>query len=248
MSSQQNNRQVMSYLLLRQSIGLIGLLLPLVLTFGAKYLGHCNEAQPSISHYYYSIMHIVFVGLLCVMGGFLITYRGNTRGSFENWVSNFAGFFALCVAVFPTGFDDFRGKGGAACQFIQLTTTNANNAVPGIIGKLHFGFAALLFVCFVIFCFKIFQEPDDIKQAGLKKERRNSIYTFCGWVILLSMICMTVITIINHCCHKNIWPDYIYWFETTSLIPFGFSWLLKGSVNWPHSTSKVKRELIKYFR
>jgi formate hydrogenlyase subunit 3/multisubunit Na+/H+ antiporter MnhD subunit len=245
--STNNNNTVISYLLLRQSIGLLGLTLPLVLTFGAKWIGHCDEAQPSISHYYYSIMHIVFVGTLCMLGAFLITYRGTTDRKLENWVSNLAGVFAYGVAMFPTGFCGFNGEGGKACQYIQILTAD-DNKVPAIIGKLHFGFATLLFVCFVIFCFKIFQEPDTPTQMGYKKQRRNVIYKICGWIITASIICIAGITLYNHLNKTDIWPDYIYWFETTSLIPFGTSWLLKGTVNWPHSKYAPVRKAIQYLR
>ncbi len=242
-----SNSSVISYLTLRQLIGILGISLPLVLTIGARWIGHCDIAQPSISHYYYSIMHIVFTGVLCVLGAFLITYRGTTKGSFETWISRIAGLSAFCVAIFPTAFDGFNGAGGDSCQFIQLLTANENQ-VPPIIGKLHFGFAALLFVCFVIFCLKIFQEPDDASQTGYKKQRRNRIYKICGYAIIASIAGIGGITLYNSINKTDVWPDYIYWFETTALIPFGISWLLKGSVNWPHSRYAPVRKAIEYLR
>jgi hypothetical protein len=190
-------------------------------------------------------MHIVFVGLLCLMGGFLITYRGKSQ--FENNTSNVAGFCAICVAAFPTNFNGFRGAGGSNCQFIKLTTAN-NDIVPAYIGKLHFGFAAFLFVCFVIFCLVIFQKPDSVLQTGSKKERRNIAYKICGIIIITSILLIAAITLYDDKTGKGIWPDYIRFFETTSLIPFGFSWLLKGSFNWPQSKYAFKRKAIQYFR
>jgi heme A synthase len=243
-NSPNDESAVMSYFLLRQLIGIIGILLPFILIGGASLLSNCNEFQPSISHYYYSIMHIVFVGLLCLMGGFLITYRGKIN--FENIISNIAGFCAICVAIFPTNFNGFRGVGGNNCQFICLTTAN-NDMVPAYIGKIHFGFAAVLFVCFVFFCMVIFQKPDSDTQIGIKKERRNITYKICGIIIIISILCMAGITLYNGKTH-DIWPDYVRFFETTSLIPFGFSWLLKGSFNWPVSKYAIKRIAIQYFR
>lgn len=245
-NTQQNDSAVMSYFLLRQLIGIIGILLPFILMLGARFLGDCNTLQPSISHYYYSIMHIVFVGLLCLMGGFLITYRG--KSNLENNTSNIAGLCAIFIAAFPTNFNGFRGVGGSNCQFIKLTTAN-NDIVPSYIGKLHFGFATILFICFVIFCMVIFQKPDSITQTGYKKQRRNIAYKTCGIIIILSILSIAAITLYdNKKPRKDIWPDYIRFFETTSLIPFGFIWLLKGSFNWPTSTSALKRKIIQYFR
>ena len=94
----------------------------------------------------------------------------------------------------------------------------------------------------------IFQKPDDITQTGYKKERRNIAYKICGIIIIASIVCIAGITFYNDQTGKDIWPGYIYVFETTSLIPFGFSWLLKGSLNWPKSKYALKRKAIQYFR
>ncbi|MES2850699.1 MAG: hypothetical protein V4685_16690 [Bacteroidota bacterium] len=246
-SPQPPNYPVISFYLLRQLIGIIGITLPFVLVLGARFVGFgdCNEKQPSISHYYYTIMHIVFVGLLCLMGGFLITYRGKVN--FENIISNIAGFCAICVAAFPTNFEGFCGAGGADCQFIRITTASSD-IVPLWVGKLHFGFATILFVCFTIFCMVIFQQPDDESKTGHKKERRNKAYKICGIIIIISILAIAGITLYNSINKTDIWPDYIFWFETSSLLPFGFSWLLKGSFNWPSSRYAVVRKAIQYFR
>ncbi|HEX2683398.1 MAG TPA: hypothetical protein VHL77_05680, partial [Ferruginibacter sp.] len=119
-TQQQQADAVMSFLLLRKLIGILGILLPFVLAAGTWLLGNCDELQPSISHYYYSIMHIVFVGTLCVLGGFLITYRGTSRYKYENTVSNFAGICSFGVAVFPTDMQGLANPDGRGCQFIQL--------------------------------------------------------------------------------------------------------------------------------
>ena len=245
-SYQQPGSPVISHFLLRQLIGILGISLPFVLVLGAYFFDHCSLLQPSISHYYFTVMHVIFVGTLCVLGGFLITYRGTS--SFENRVSNFAGAFAFGVAICPTDIDGFIGTGGSSCQFIQLTTNLPDNAMPWYIGKLHFGFAALLFVCFVIFCKKIFQEADEGKAIDAKKKKRNKIYNWCGNVIIISIACILIITITKAITGKLLIPYYIYIFETTSLLPFGFSWLLKGSFNWPHSKYKVVRKIIQNFR
>ena len=238
---QGDNYEVISYLKLRQFIGIIGFLLPLILVVGASLIGRCNDLQPSISHYYYSIMHIMFVGTLSVLGGFLFTYKG--KSNFENKVSNFAGAFSFGVAVFPTSFDGFIG-GGSDCQFIKLTTAKP---IPSFISYMHFGLAALLFICFVIFCIKIFQESD-LGIIDKKKLRRNKIYKACGTVIISSIVAMAAITVYRYITNDPFFPFYIFIFETTSLLAFGFSWLLKGSVSWTNAKSPIKRKAIQYFR
>lgn len=237
-STPENSSTVISYLLLRQSIGWMGILLPFVLVLGAKLFDGCSQLQPSISHYYYSIMHIVFVGVLCVLGGFLVTYRGKSR--FENRVSNFAGAFAFCVAIFPTFFSGFKEPYEGACQFISV---NDQKPLPDIIGYLHFGSATLLFTCFEIFCMKIFQDPD-VGVIDAKKKRRNKIYFSCGIAIIISVVSIAAIALYDTITKRNNFPYNVIIFETTALLPFGISWLLKGSLEWPKSKSKIVRKII----
>lgn len=236
----QPNDYVLSYLYLRQLIGVLGIGLPFFVVFGSMLVGGCGNIQISISHYYYTTMHIVFVGTLCVLGGCLITYKG--KDAIENRTSNFAGAFAFCVAAFPTGFCGFKGH-GEPCQFVTLP-----NNMPGFITLIHFGSAALLFVCFIAFCFKIFQHSDEEKAIDEKKRRRNATYKFCGWIIVISITAIAGVTLYDWKFDTNIFPYATILFETTALLAFGFSWLLKGTLDWPKSTNKIKRVAIQYFR
>lgn len=235
----QHTDFVISYLLLRQLIGILGISLPFVLVVGNQFFGGCTHLQLSISHYYYSYLHIIFVGTLCVLGGFLISYRGSN--SYENKVSNFAGIFSFGVAIFPTTQSDFIGDDN--CQFLKVIPQ-----LNKIIGYIHYASAALLFVCFIIFCWKIFQQPDEHRPIDAMKKRRNAIYRFCGWGIAISIGSIALITIYDAVFTANIFPYSTLIFETTSLLFFGFSWLLKGSLHWPQSNNKLKRRVIQYFR
>ncbi|MEO6254798.1 MAG: hypothetical protein ABIO79_15920 [Ferruginibacter sp.] len=240
-SDQQQADAVMSFLLLRQLIGILGILLPFTLAIGSLFIGNCNELQPSISHYYYSIMHIVFVGTLCVLGGFLITYRGTSKYKYENGVSNFAGVCAFGVAMFPTDMLGLGNPSGSGCQFIELKPALIS---PEYTGWIHYGFAAALFICFVIFCMKIFQDADLGEPVDDKKVRRNKTYKICGYIIMASIAGIAICAIWD----SLDFPYSTIIFETTALLPFGFSWLLKGSVNWPGSKYKVLQKSVQYFR
>ena len=227
----KNNPDVnISYLLLRLAIGIIGISLPVLLVAGTMIAEGCTRLQPSISHYYYSTMHFAFIFTLSILGIFLLTYR--SKNKFENWLSNLAGLFAVCVCIFPTGYDGF--KDGCGCHYLSVVM----NTKP-IIGYLHLGFAGLLFTCFIIFCFSIFQKSDELGADPKKKHRRNITYTICGWVIALSIAAIGVIQIF-----KIYAPYSTFILETTSLLAFGFSWLLKGSLLWKNSGKMI----IRYFR
>jgi hypothetical protein len=230
-----NDDYIISYLILRQLIGILGLLLPFALLFGNKLLGSEVWLQPSISHYYYSYMHIAFVGVLCVLGGFLITYKGKSR--LENRVSNFSGAFAFGVAIFPTGFDGYQ-----ATHYLNPTIW------LDWFKWIHFGSAGLLFACFAFFCLKIFQESDAGKTEAnfdAKKIFRNKIYKTCGWGIVASIVLIGICTFYEHKWGATTFTIYsTFIFETTALLFFGNSWLLKGSLNWKHTDSAVLKTIV----
>jgi hypothetical protein len=234
--------EIISYQKLRTFIGMIGVLLPILLVLGCYIRGDKSYSwQPSISHYYYSKMHVAFVCVLCVLGGFLITYKG--KGRLESWISNFAGCFAVAVAAFPTGFDDFRLAPNKSNQYLQLL-----NPVSGTWDKIHFGFAGLLFSCFAIFCLCFFQIPDrnyDTPQEQKKFARRKRLYKICGWGIIISMAAIFLFFVLLP-QRQGLLAYTTFFFETTSLYFFGAAWLVKGSVLWKRYP--VFRKLIKPLR
>lgn len=218
------SEEIISYQKLRAFIGIIGLLLPVAVVAGCFVFGDKDYSwQHSISHYYYSKMHIVFVCTLCVLGGFLITYKGKDK--WESRLSNIAGYCAFGIASFPTSFTDFRTPGDGTNQYIAVLTE-----ISKFWNGVHFGFAAALFTCFVIFCLYFFQIPDD-KYTGtelVKFKRRKRIYKICGWGILLSIILIAVFNFVPP--FKGTFAYSTFTFETTALWFFGTAWLTKGSL------------------
>src|SRR5262249_14891634 len=122
-----DNRQtlVLSYLELRISIGIIGILLPFIVALG-KMLLQSPGLLPSISSYYYSVMGNVFVGALCAIGVFLWSYRGYDMRDII--AGHLGAFFAIGVALFPTTPDS-----GATAQQVMI-------------GNVHLGFALAFFL------------------------------------------------------------------------------------------------------
>lgn len=228
LTTEETSSPTISYFLLRQLIGIIGILLP----FGLVLFG--GKLQPSLSHYYYSSTHTIFVGTLASLSTFLITYKGTYR--LENWLANIAGVCAAGVAIFPTNTAGFKGF-----QFVRLPNWVEISMVSNV---LHYVFAAVLFICFAIFCSVIFQKPDRHEVIDDKKRRRNRIYRTCSYIMILSISAMVFIALF-----KNLdFPYSTLLFESTTLIPFGISWLLKGSYHWPHSKYDVFKWLVAPFR
>lgn len=224
-----NHEQIISYQKLRTFIGIIGVLLPFALVLGSFLFGAKEYAlQHSISHYYYSKMHIVFVSTLCVLGGFLITYKGKPDEPWESRVSNIAGYCAFGVASFPTQFFGFRPPLNGTNQYLMLL-----NPVNDFWGNVHFVFAGALFGCFVIFCLYFFQKPDENYTGlqALKFKRRKRLYKICGWGIAISILLIALFNfVIKHKEGVFVYSTFI--FETTSLWFFGTAWLIKGSMTW----------------
>jgi hypothetical protein len=101
MSAQASSNEslVLSYLGLRTAVGAIGIALPFVLALG-KMLFESPGLQNSISDYYYTGMRNIFVGSLCAIGVFMLSYHGYDRG--DDIGGDFAGLFAIGVALCPT--------------------------------------------------------------------------------------------------------------------------------------------------
>ena len=216
--------EIISYQKLRAFIGITGLSLPVIAVLGCFLFGAgIYSWQISISHYYYSMMHIAFVSILCVLGGFLITYKGKNR--WESRLSNWAGFFAVCIAAFPTAFSGFQPQQDGKNQYLKLI-----NEVTEFWGSMHFVFASALFICFIIFCLYFFQKPDADYQGDelVKFKRRKLIYKICGWVIIISIILIGLFNFVIE-PEKGFFVYSTFIFETTALWAFGTAWLVKGS-------------------
>ena len=239
-----NHEEIISYQKLRTFIGIIGVLLPLALVTGCFLLGAKEYSwQHSISHYYYSNMHIVFVCTLCVLGGFLTTYKGKKDNPWESRVSNIAGYCAFGVAAFPTQFTGFRPEETGTNQYLKLL-----NDIPDFWGGLHFAFAGALFFCFFIFCIYFFQKPDNLythPEQQIKFNRRKRLYKICGWGIAVSIVMIALFNFV-FTSKEGLLAYTTFIFETTALWFFGTAWLVKGSLIW--KDLPVLRTLIKPFR
>jgi hypothetical protein len=236
-----NQSLVISYLLLRKLIGVLGISLPFLLAFGTLF-SRAHTFQPSISHYYYSAMHVVFVGVLCLLSGFLFCYPGPHK--YDRLISNLASAFALGVAAFPTDASGFLAFDE---RYVMVTWWK------DWVNWVHYGSATLLFVCFAFFCFKIFLDDDSGQIKTLlagKKLRRNRFYKTCGAIILLSIGMIGSITAYE--CFVAKLPYFISTyntiiFETTALLAFGSSWLLKGTYGISQVPA-VFRLLVNHYR
>ncbi len=201
-----NSSLVQSYLELRKAVGIVGISLPFVLVFG-KIVFESPGIQSSISDYYYTIMGDVFVGSLCAIGVFLMSYRGYERQ--DDIAGDLACVSAIGVALFPT------------------TPDQNPTSIDQVIGSVHYVFAAIFFIILAFFCLFLFRKSDPTKPMKRQKRQRNTIYTVCGYTILACIALIAFYAVfLRGTAVENL--DPVFWLEATAVLFFGISWLVKG--------------------
>jgi hypothetical protein len=202
--SEANNSLVISYLGLRKAIGIIGLLLPFVLAVG-KFVFDSPGLETSISAYYYTKMGNVFVGSLCAIGIFLLSYRGFDH---QDRIAGIIGCVcAITTALFPT---------------------NPKDALTGTLhSRIHFTAAVILFLTLAFFSLVLFRRTNPNGQSTKQKKKRNVVYLVCGLLILVS-IAGAGASFWFHNSPFFLLHTPVFWFESLAVVSFGVSWLTKG--------------------
>lgn len=210
-SNQKKDPRIISYQTLRKTVGWLGIALPPAMIAGNLLLGRCTRLQDTISHYYYTITGDFFVGILCAVALFLFVYRGYDRR--DNLWTCLAGFFALCVAFFPT-----NNNSTDSCAVITLPDNEMRRVI-------HYVSAACFFLLLAGISLFLFTKSRGTQTR--EKKLRNKVYRLCGVVILL---CMMLIAAYALPKGSEMWSPYkpVFWLEWTALLAFGTSWLLKG--------------------
>ena len=195
----------------RLYIGLLGFILPVAcIVFGWKG-GSEMHIQRSISAYYYTRAHIIFIGVLVLVSGFMLTYRG-----YDLWdriVTDITGVFAALAAIFPTMKPVMLKVSVDSIKMFSFSDT--------LTDKLHLVFAGLLFAFFAAQCFFLF--------ARTIIRWRRIIYYICGSIILVMLIVLIVLvpTNLNPNLQK---PHIVFILEVVMLAAFGVAWLIKGKI------------------
>lgn len=199
---------VVSYLTLRKAVGYLGIALPFVLAFGGMLL-HGPGIQSSISGYYHTGMRDVFVGTLCAIGVFLISYKGYERK--DDLAGDLACVFAVGVALFPTAPDvdpSSRAK---------------------LIGAIHLLFSASFFLTLSYFSLFLFTKTDPAKEPTRRKLQRNIVYRVCGYTMLAALSLIVVVALAPDSAMAGVKKlNPVFWLESIAVEAFGVSWMTKG--------------------
>lgn len=210
----KNNPALISYLTLRKTVGILGVSFPIVLVVGSVIAGNCQEIQSSVSAYYHTNVHDLFVGILCAIALFLFTYKG--YNNLDSIAGNLAGLFALGVAFFPTSIKS------------SLTLCIPNPIDNHVISAIHYASAAGLFLSLAYFSIILFTKSDG--KPTKMKIKRNRLYRICGYIILASIVLIAAFSICRtqFSCQWLMQYKPTFWLETIALWAFGLSWLTKG--------------------
>ncbi|HLZ17782.1 MAG TPA: hypothetical protein VKQ08_12110 [Cyclobacteriaceae bacterium] len=216
--NRSNSPEIISFIAIRRTLGFLGISLPAVLYVGSLLFAQGCILQPSISHYYYTNMREVFVGVLCAFSLFLFTYKGYSR--LDSWAANLAGFFCLGVAIFPTNF-----LSGYPCQVDVVAPITIKSH-----STIHFICATIFFLTLAAISYFLFTRtnPDEIPK--LPKRIRNGIYKVCAVIMTLSLATIGAGFFIFHMSDTN---TLVFCCETAALLSFGISWLTKGEMLFP---------------
>lgn len=209
---------VHSYLYLRRAIGLIGMALPLVLVIGQFLID--GRLQHSISGYYYSDLRDIYVGSMCAIGVFLLSYRG--YGPLDDLVSNIAAVAAIGVALFPT-----KPSSGAS-------------PADEVFGVLHLVAAGVFFLALAYFCLVLFRRTTPEDPPTERKATRNGVYVVSGVVILASLALLVVVGLFLPQL-ADLRPAL--WLEFAATFAFGVAWLTKGELILPDTGRQPRTAL-----
>lgn len=212
-------------------LGWLGIFLPIVLVVWSL-CSPCGEIQESISAYYYTPARNIFIGILCGIALFLVSYTGFPKNKTdyisENALTNIAGFLALGVAFFPTSFEE---SWSCACHTCLYST-----AFPPLYKIIHLGSAVSFFSIVAYISYKKFT----YLEGPLTDKRKvlHAIYKGCGITIAVSIVLMVFYFLLEHfeVLNSAKYPILntlppIFILETIALWAFGSSWLIKGKAH-----------------
>ena len=197
---------VFDYRLLRTLIGLVAIALPVVACQTSD-----SDCITSISASYYTDARDYFVGMLFIVGAFLISYNGHDDR--QAFASTLAGVGAFGIALFPTACDSCTSAIACASCASSLKST------------LHIISAVTMFAVLAYFCLGPFRRANKHNRGFL---RRKKIYGLCGWTIIIVLL----IAILHSLFKPDSTLPVLLYAETIALWAFGLAWFVSGKIVW----------------
>jgi len=238
---------VVSFLTVRNFLGLLGAAMPIGMLLSVALWE--VEMQTSISAFYHTEFGDIFVGILCAIGIFLLTYKGfeihqqdrDFGGFFENLneraVAITAGIAAIGVALFPSSPVACDPAASPGCDVTGFVWHAFLGPYP------HYVSAVIFFVCMYLFCRYIFTkgggsgyiQSDTGKMVRyVAQTRENKIFRRCGWTILISLLLLGIYfaLVLKKSKYVEFLDSlyYVFVWETVALFAFAIAWITKGKL------------------
>jgi hypothetical protein len=189
---------VISYLILRRVVGILGVALPIILMLWGFALLGSLEIKSSLSEYYELDTRDAFVGILFALACFFFAYKGPEF--IDDIAGDLACLFAFGVALFPIGGEYWQGVVHLAC-------------------------ALALFLVLAFFSLFLFTKSGGQKTP--RKKIRNRIYIACGVTMLVCIALIGIYNgFLKDTSVAAVKP--VFWLESLALWAFGISWFIKG--------------------
>ena len=206
---------VVSARTLRQSIGLLALLLPVLLGAGGLFVG--VPLQPSLSAYVHTPLRDLFVGPLAAIAVLFFCYRGHDR--FEDLTANLACVFALGLAFFPLDADAEPPFSRTPAGLVHVVAGGGFFLTLAVYSLLHFPRRPAA------------DDPDPRRREP-QRVGRNRLYRLSGAVILVSMAGMAVYLLLLPAGPRAAADRYrtLFWLESLAVWAFAAAWLIKGRI------------------
>lgn len=205
---------------IRKLIGVLGLLLPLILPLSA------GQVLASMSHYYYeAFSSLIFIVVLSAFGLFLLSYKGytidkTTEKISDDFLTNIGGLAALVVVGVPTNCS------ASASDAIQKLCSSDCMPLLGhtddVLNAIHLISAGVFILCMGWMSRYKFTRGSDYGN--------HKLYRCCGNFVFISVALILMFIGIEHFVTEDFFLKtyYVFIFETTAVISFGVSWLVKG--------------------
>jgi hypothetical protein len=221
---------IWSYLLTRSVVGYLGISLPVVLIMGdVLFLAGSPTARGSLSAYYHSGMRDFFVGVLCVTGVFLISYKVFSR-TIENALSSVAGIAAVGIAIFPTGLPADRET--------ELTPLQVR-LHESVVTPIHFFWAAVFIASLAAICCLFARRESRRDKVEPGRKTLGSRFWGPFHYVCAASIGLGVLFIVATKA-TGVLDDYSLLIgESIAVLAFGVSWAAKGAelrTLWPRKS------------
>lgn len=214
--ARKDSSLVLNYTWLLNTLGLIGLTMPIVLTtYSWGFMG--LPVQASVSDYYHSHMGDYFVANSCFLGLMFLFYRGYPLQDIhrnspyfwhripDRWVSFPAGIGAILVGLFPVRADDCAWLADALANETIASELKASGlslyCQPEGFVKfnvfIHYIGAGVFLFCSALFCILLFTRGNGTEHnvttlrgqsfIQIKWSQENIFFATCGMIILICL-------------------------------------------------------------